>query len=125
MEIDRYIEFSTRFFEGLYQRRKNDTTVIQILSNLYASSGNRKNSFRMDKRYARLVPLNPVAHYNLACDYALAKRTPEAIKSLQAAITLGYDDMQWIRDDVDLDPIRNEASFKKLITDYRSKISSK
>ena len=125
METDRYTEFCTRFFESLYRHRKSDTAVIQILSNLYASSGKRKDSFRMDKRYARLVPLNPIAHYNLACDYALVKRTPEAIKSLKTAITLGYDDMQWIRDDVDLDPIRNEISFQNLIANYRPKISSK
>ena len=123
MEFDRYIDFCISFFEDLYRRRKKDTAIVQILGNLYATKGDRKSSFRMDKRYAQLVPLNPVAHYNLACDYALVKRLPEAIKSLKTAMTLGYNDMQWIRDDVDLDPIRHEASFKKLIASYQ--ISSK
>jgi predicted Zn-dependent protease len=125
MERNNYIEFCTRFYEGLYRHRRNDPSVIQILSNLYAMQGDQKNSFRMDRRHVRLEPLNPIAHYNLACDLSLQGKENEAIKSLETAVALGYDDLQWIADDVDLDPIRKNKKFKALLANHFSKISLK
>lgn len=118
MEENRYLQFCTRFFSDLYRRRRKDLAVIQSLSHAYASMGDRKRSFLMDKRYAQLDPLNPIAHYNLACDFALNKHSQKAIKALKTAFTLGYDDFQWIRDDIDLDPIRHDPQFRELLEHY-------
>lgn len=125
METNSYIEFCIRFYEGLYRYRRNDLSVIQILSNLYAMRGDRKNSFKMDRRHVRLEPLNPIAHYNLACDLSLQGKENEAVESLEVAVTLGYDDLQWIYDDVDLDPIRENEKFKALLVNRLLKISPK
>jgi predicted Zn-dependent protease len=125
MERNSYIEFCTRFYEGLYRHRRNDLSVIQILSNLYAMQGDQKNSFRMDRRHVQLEPLNPIAHYNLACDLSLQGKENEAVKSLEIAVALGYDDLQWIADDIDLDPIRKNKKFKALLANHFLKISSK
>jgi hypothetical protein len=125
METSSYIEFCTRFYEGLYHYRRNDLSVIQILSNLYAIQGDRKNSFKMDRRHVRLEPLNPIAHYNLACDFSLQGKENEAVESLEAAVILGYNDLQWIYDDVDLDPIRENKKFKALLANRFLKTSPK
>jgi hypothetical protein len=125
MITNNYIEFCTRFYESLYRRRRSDLLVIQILSNLYASQGDKKNSFKMDRRHVLLEPLNPIAHYNLACGLSLHGKTNEAIESLETAVTLGYNDLQWICDDIDLDPIRKDRKFKALLVNRFLKVSSK
>lgn len=112
---DSYVRFCTQFFERLYRRRKNDLAIVRMLSHLYAIQGNRQKSFRMDRRHAQLDTLDPIAHYNLACDYALDKKVPEAMHALKTAIALGYNDVQWMRDDTDLDPIRQEPTFRALM----------
>ncbi|MDR2200793.1 MAG: hypothetical protein LBN94_01645 [Puniceicoccales bacterium] len=124
MKASDYIEFCTKFYENLYRRRRNDPLVVQILSNLYASVGDKKRSLKMDRRYVSLDPSNPVAHYNLACDLSTNGKTNEAIEALETAFALGYNDLQWLHDDVDLDPIRHHSKFKALIANRFSKISS-
>ncbi|MDR3317461.1 MAG: hypothetical protein LBS71_01500 [Puniceicoccales bacterium] len=114
-----------RFYEGLYRRRKNDITIVQILSNIYASTGKKKHSLKMDRRHVHLDPLNPLAHYNLACDLSINGKINEAIEALEVAFSLGYNDLQWLYDDVDLDPIRNHTQFKALIERRLSDVSSK
>ncbi|MDR2806570.1 MAG: hypothetical protein LBB11_00200 [Puniceicoccales bacterium] len=109
------MEFCIKFYESLYRRRKSDLLVIQILSNLYASSGDKRCSLKMDRRYVHLDPMNPIAYYNLACDLSMSGKTKEAIEALDTAFSLGYNDLQWLYDDVDLDPIRHHSKFKHLI----------
>ncbi|MDR2812762.1 MAG: hypothetical protein LBB05_03195 [Puniceicoccales bacterium] len=125
MKTNSYVEFCTQFYEGLYRYRRNDLSVIQILSHLYALQGDQKNSFKMDRRHVQLEPLNPIAHYNLACDLSLQGKANEAVKSLETAVTLGYNDLQWIHDDIDLDPIRGNKKFKALLVNHFLKTSSK
>jgi predicted Zn-dependent protease len=115
MKAKNYIEFCVKFYEGLYRRRKNDVTIIQILSNIYSSTGKKKHSLRMDRRHVDLDPHNPVAHYNLACDLSLNGQVNEAVEALDMAFSLGYNDLQWLHDDVDLDPIRHHSAFKALM----------
>jgi hypothetical protein len=69
----------------------------------------------MDRRHVDLEPRNPVAYYNLACDLSLNGQTKEAIAALDMAFSLGYNDLQWLHDDVDLDPIRHHSEFKALM----------
>jgi hypothetical protein len=79
----------------------------------------------MDRRYVQLEPLNPIGHYNLACDLSPHGKTNAAIESLKTAVTLCYNDLQWICDDVDLDPIRKNRKFKALLMSHFGKVSSK
>jgi putative intracellular protease/amidase/ketosteroid isomerase-like protein/tetratricopeptide (TPR) repeat protein len=53
--------------------------------------------------------------YNLACANSLAGRKNEALSWLQKAIDAGFNLEELIRTDTDLDPIRKESQFKKII----------
>jgi hypothetical protein len=56
-----------------------------------------------------------LAHYNLACSYALLKKVDPAIKALRKAIELGYCDFRYLREDHDLDAIRHDPRFRQLL----------
>lgn len=56
-----------------------------------------------------------IATYNLACAYSLKNETDEALNQLEKAIHLGFDDLNQIEGDSDLDNIRKDQRYIDLI----------
>jgi tetratricopeptide (TPR) repeat protein len=61
----------------------------------------------------KLDPNNANVHYNLVCLYAKTKRFDLAIDSLDSALSLGFDDYDTLRSDVDLKVLRKTKEFVK------------
>ena len=57
-----------------------------------------------------------IAHYNLACYFALKKNTPQAVMHLTMAIDLNSDYRQLVAQESDFDPIRNDPGFMAATT---------
>jgi len=93
----------------------SDARVVSILAHLYTQSGRIDEGLKMDRKLARLQPDDPTTHYNLACSLALKGRKPDAVKALRTAITLGYQDFQWMRHDPDLAPLQGYPGFESLL----------
>ena len=55
-------------------------------------------------------------YYNLCCVYSLTDNKTQALRSLKKSIDAGYFDYAHIREDNDLNNIRDEKEFKDLIT---------
>ncbi len=71
------------------------------------------------KAYDKAIEIKPDdqdAWYNLACLYSLKKEKGNALKYLRKAIENGYNNLSHIRKDKDLDFLRNEEEFKKIIS---------
>jgi tetratricopeptide (TPR) repeat protein len=109
------IEFETRFFEAVHKRDPRFPDVVEILGGLYTKQGRIAEGLKMDRKLVRLQPDNATAHYNLACSLALIRRKAQALKTLERAIELGYDDREWMQQDPDLEGLRNHPSFQKLL----------
>ena len=58
---------------------------------------------------------SPTAWYNLACSLALTGQADDAFAALEKAIALGYDDAEWMREDEDFAPIRQDPRFARLL----------
>ena len=76
---------------------------------------------QIDKRLVQLRPSDPLAHYNLACSYALLKRPEQALKTLRRAVELGYRDFRYMREDRDLDTVRKDPRFRQLLREFESR----
>jgi Flp pilus assembly protein TadD len=113
MKRDRF-DFELSFFKDLYKRMPKDARVISILAHLYTQTGQLDAGLRLDRKLVRLSPEDPTVHYNLACSLALKGRKADALKSLRAAITFGYDDYVWMRNDPDLATLQEYGGFLKL-----------
>ena len=107
--------FEISFYESILRRDSRYTEVIELLGGLYTKTGRIADGLKMDRRLVRLLPKNPTAHYNLACSLALCKRKTDAVKSLQQAVALGYDDLDWMTQDPDLDVLKELPTFQKLM----------
>jgi tetratricopeptide (TPR) repeat protein len=55
------------------------------------------------------------AYYNLACLSSLKGERAKAVEWLEKAVKGGFDDRGWIRKDRELDAIREEPGYKKLL----------
>ena len=108
--------FEIGFFESVLRRDPGYTEVIEILGGLYTKTGRIEDGLKMDRKLVRLLPKNPTAHYNLACSLALCKRKTDALRSLKEAIALGYDDIDWMSQDPDLEILKADPVFKKLLS---------
>ncbi len=66
-------------------------------------------------------PMNPAEYYNLAAAYALWGKTKDAMKNLRRAVEKGYDDLDFLEDDRDLDSLRGTEEYKSLVNRLKSK----
>jgi len=67
------------------------------------------------KQMLVMVPNHANTLYNLACAESLLKRVPEAIESLEKAVENGYENLNHLMQDKDLDFIRNTDAFNKIV----------
>lgn len=108
-------EFEITFFESVLKRSPDYTEVIEILGGLYTKHGRISDGLKMDRKLVRYLPDNATAHYNLACSLALSIRKTDALKSLRRAIELGYEDIDWLRQDPDLTELKEHPDFESVI----------
>ena len=112
--------FDIAFFEAIHSRVPSYVDVIELLGGLYTKTGRIADGLRMDRKLVRLQPDNSTAHYNLACRLALCKRRADALRALRKAITLGYTDRDWMLKDPDLECLKNDPDFKKLLSQVKA-----
>lgn len=108
-------QFEIEFYEGILRRNRDYTEVVGLLGALYTRVGRITDGLKMDRKLVRLEPDNPTAHYNLACSLALCKKRPAAIQSLRKAVSLGYDDVDWMLQDPDLEILKTDPEFLNLL----------
>jgi len=107
--------FEISFYESVLKRDPSYTDVIELLGGLYTKVGRISDGLKMDRKLVRLLPKNATAHYNLACSLALCKRRTDALRSLNNAVDLGYDDADWMTQDPDLDDLKGHPEFTRLL----------
>ena len=112
--------FDIAFFEAIHSRVPSYVDVIELLGGLYTKTGRIADGLRMDRKLVRLQPDNSTAHYNLACSLGLCKRRADALRALRKAITLGYTDRDWMLKDPDLECLKNDPDFKKLLSQVKA-----
>lgn len=112
------LDFELSFFSGVVQHAPDYVDVLRILGNLLTLKGRFDEGLRIDQRLVRLRPDDALAHYNLACTYALMNRADQSIRSLRRAVELGYRDFRYMREDHDLDSVRQDPRFRQLLLEY-------
>jgi tetratricopeptide (TPR) repeat protein len=112
-------QFEIEFYEAVHRRCPDYVDVVGLLGGLYTKAGRIADGLKMDRKLVRLEPKNATAHYNLACSLALCKKRPDALRSLRTAVSLGYDDLDWMEQDPDLEILKNDPEFRKLLSQLK------
>src|SRR5262245_27702589 len=115
------LDFELDFFGRILENCPGYVDVLRVQGNNLTLKGRYAEGLQIDKRLVTLRPNDPLAHYNLACSYALLRRSELALKTLRRAIELGYRDFRYMREDHDLDSIRHDPRFRQLIREYEKR----
>ncbi|HKI34932.1 MAG TPA: hypothetical protein VKA46_23955 [Gemmataceae bacterium] len=115
------IDFELDFFGGVLERAPDYVDVLRVMGHLLTLKGRYGEGLQVDRRLVSLRPHDPLAHYNLACSYALLKRNEQALKTLRHAVELGYRDFRYMREDRDLDSLRHDPRFRQLLREYENR----
>ena len=108
-------EFIVWFLEGVLENYPNYIECLMYLGNAYTAMGKYDEGLQIDLRLKKLRPCDSIVHYNLACSYSLLGKIKLSLTALGKSIELGYDDVQYIEDDADLDRLRDEEGYKILV----------
>jgi tetratricopeptide (TPR) repeat protein len=115
------LDFEIEFYGGILERKPDYVDALRVMGNHLTLKGRYAQGLAIDKRLVQLRPEDPLAHYNLACSYALLKRPDQAIKTLRHAVELGYRDFRYMREDRDLESIRRDPRFRQLLRDFENR----
>ena len=111
------LDFELDFFGRILERFPDYVDVLRVQGNNLTLKGRYAEGLQIDRRLVQLRPGDALAHYNLACSYALLKKVDPAIKALRQAVELGYRDFRYMREDRDLDAVRADPRFRQLLRD--------
>lgn len=114
-------DFELEFYQSILKIHPDYVDVLRVLGNLLTLKGKYAEGLAIDKRLVRLRPSDALAHYNLACSYALLKRVDMSLKTLRTAMELGYSDFRYMKEDNDLESIRHDPRFRQMIREFESK----
>ncbi len=115
------LDFELEFFGGILERYPDYVDVLRVLGNLLTLKARYADALHVHKRLVRLRPGDALAHYNLAGNYALLKRKELALATLRQAVELGYRDFRYMREDHDLDSIRQDPRFRQIIREFENR----
>ncbi len=108
------LRFQVGIAEEVLRHTPSDTEALRFLAHAYFAVGQGEEGLATDRRLTELLPRDPRVRYNLACSCALLGRPDEALDRLREACELGFDDLNLLRRDHDLDPIRQDPRFQEI-----------
>ena len=100
------------------QRLEFDPDDVQTLldgSLALAALGERERSMEWARRVLDLETEDALVLYNLGCFFSLAGEADQALGSLERSYEAGLADPDWMRQDSDLDNIREDPRFQALL----------
>lgn len=99
---------------------QNYDNLIKKADSCYEAK-NYKVSTNYFEKAIKLKPESKKNFYNAACAASLANDKKNSIKWLNIAVEKGFDDLNHIKTDSDLDNIRKEKKYEKIVIELQKK----
>ncbi len=110
-----------KFLEGVHARLPMHGAVVETLGCLYTEMGRYQDGLRADRQMVGMEPHSPIAWYNLACSLSLTGQPDEAFAALEKALSLGYNDAEWMVEDEDFKSIRSDPRFARILAQLHAR----
>jgi len=111
------LRFQIGMYEEVLRGAPHDAEALRFLAPAYIAVGRLEDGLDADRRLADLLPRDSRVRYNLACSCALTGRADEALQHLREACELGFDDLNLLHRDRDLDTLRADPRFREIERD--------
>jgi adenylate cyclase len=93
----------------------DDARALYLGGLIHMALGEVEKAINWAERAHVIDPDDPGVLYNLTCIYSLAGKIELALDCFEIAIQSGFASREWIENDLDLDPIRNQPRFQKAL----------
>ena len=108
------LDFEIAFYEALTKDGQPFPEALEILGDAYDERGRFPDSLRIDQRLRELHPVDPLVRYNLACSLTRTGNFELAATELEQALDLGYQDVQQLNVDPDLEDLRSHPAYRRV-----------
>lgn len=113
------MDFQIRFYENILRATPDFIEALIAIGDLYTQKGMVEQGLAVDLRLSRLRPNDEGILYNLACSYSLMKEVDKAFGAMKLALECGYDDLNYLEVDDDLEYLRKDERFQEYYSRYR------
>jgi len=109
-----------RYREAIFPLRRSlelipdDIHVWMALAWCYKRVGHVQRAIESLERAVEVEPGEAILHYNLACYWSLAHDSRQALHCLANALDIDGNFRDFVHDEPDFDPMRNDPNFKTL-----------
>lgn len=103
------------YYEKALSIKPDFLEALNGLAILYAAKKEYENAIPYFKKIVQLNPENASPYFNVACMYSRLNNVEKSIDWLRKAINRGYDNWDLIKNDKDLENIRESSHFKEIL----------
>lgn len=107
--------FEIGLSRAVLESNPGEIRALEMLGQALTRAGKHGEALEADLRLAGLRPKDPIAFYNLACSYSHLENLDAAFDALHRAFDLGYRDYRHLLRDPDLENVRRDRRFKRLL----------
>jgi serine/threonine protein kinase/Flp pilus assembly protein TadD len=93
----------------------SDARAANLLAATYGALGETDKAAEYARKSLEIDPDDAMLLYNVCCTYSLIGRKDEAIDCLERAVDKGFGHREWIDNDPDLAPIRDNPRFQAIM----------
>lgn len=112
------IEGAVASFRKALQIDPDDIDTMYHLAKLYVLSSEYEEALSLYQKLIVLLPDNPAVDYNIACIYARQKKPETSVHWLRKAVAKGFNDLEHIKNDSDLDNIRDSSYYQEFLANH-------
>ncbi|HXO65337.1 MAG TPA: tetratricopeptide repeat protein [Steroidobacteraceae bacterium] len=96
----------------------DDARARMIHAILLAEINKRDEALRECDQALELSPGDPLMLYNCTCCYSRLGEADRAIDTLRQSIAAGYENFAWLKQDPDMNPVRDNPKFQALLAEH-------
>jgi adenylate cyclase len=93
----------------------DDARARILYATALAELGRREDALRECSQALELTRDDPLMLYNCTCLYSRLGDPQRALQALRQAIGLGYENFAWLKQDPDMNPLRDNPEFQALV----------
>jgi len=116
--LERTAKEAVPVFEKHLRKRPDDTAIAVEFATVLSWANERAKAMQIANDLAKNERLDSVALYNLAALLSREGESDRALGLLSKSIAKGYVDIETMRRDPDLDPLRGMPEFEELIAEF-------
>jgi TolB-like protein/Flp pilus assembly protein TadD len=109
-----------RAAERRLRHNPEETRALYMAANALVCLGQSEQGLRWAERALALEPDEPMLLYNVGCIYSLAGKLERAVDCVEKAVAGGDAYVDWLRQDSNLDSLRDHPRFQALLARHGS-----